>query len=72
MKRTSIGILDRLENGTAVLLVGEDAVTMPQMLLPEGTKEGDMISIRLESKDRRTKLEKERVGDLIKKLSRSK
>jgi hypothetical protein len=69
MKKTLIGTLDRFENGTGILLVGEDAVTMAKGLLPEGVKEGDMISIKLELKDRKTKEEKEKVDRLIKKLS---
>jgi hypothetical protein len=62
--------LDRFEGGAGILLVGEDAITMAKELLPDGAKEGDMISVRLELKDKRTKQEKERVGDLITKLSR--
>jgi hypothetical protein len=69
MKKTLIGTLDRFENGTGILLVGEDTITMARDLLPEDAKEGDLLSIRLELKDRKTKAEKERVEHLIKKLS---
>ena len=69
MKRSFMGILDRIEGKTAVVLVGEDALEMAKELLPTGAKEGDMISFKLELKDRKTKEEKEKMEKLIKKLS---
>ena len=69
MKRSFTGILDRIEGKTAVVLVGEDALEMAKELLPEGTKEGDIISFKLELKDKKTKVEKEKIEKLIKKLS---
>ena len=69
MKRSFTGILDRIEGKTAVVLVGEDALEMAKELLPEGTKEGDIISFKLELKDKKTKVEKEKIAKLIKKLS---
>jgi hypothetical protein len=69
MKRSFTGILDRIEGKTAVVLVGEDALEMAKELLPEGAKEGDMISFKLELKDKKTKEEKEKMEKLIKKLS---
>ncbi len=70
--RKFYGTLDRVEGDTAVILVGEDGYTVEisKDLLPAGCREGDMIAIKLELKDRKTKEEKERVGNLIKKLSR--
>lgn len=66
-----LGTLDRIEENTAVILVGDDGYTIEisKDLLPEDAKEGDLLSIRLELKDRKTKAEKERVDRLIKKLS---
>ncbi|MBA3241186.1 MAG: DUF3006 domain-containing protein [Acidobacteria bacterium] len=47
-KRTR-GVIDRIEdNGTAVVLVGEDesvSIDVPASLLPEGASDGDHLSI---------------------------
>jgi len=69
MKRSFTGILDRIEGKTAVVLVGEDALEIAKDLLPGGAKEGDVISIKFELKNRKTKEEKEKMEKLIKKLS---
>jgi hypothetical protein len=69
MKRSFTGILDRIEGKTAVVLVGEDAMEIAKDLLPAGAKEGDVISFKLELKDKKTKEEKEKMEKLIKKLS---
>ena len=69
MKRSFTGILDRIEGETAVVLIGEDVLEIAKDLLPDGAKEGDVISIKFELKDRKTKEEKEKIEKLIKKLS---
>jgi hypothetical protein len=69
MKRSFTGTLDRIEGKTAVVLIGEDALEIAKDLLPDGAKEGDMISFKLELKDKKTKEEKEKIEKLIKKLS---
>jgi hypothetical protein len=69
MKKSFIGTLDRFEGRTAVVLVGEDSLVIAKDLLPDGAKEGDVISIKFELKDRKTKEEKEKIEKLIKKLS---
>ena len=71
MKSKYLGVLDRIEGTTAVILIGDDADTieLPRNLLPDGSKEGDLISFTLEKKDKKIKDEKERVEGLIKKLS---
>jgi len=65
------GTIDRIEGGIAVILVGEDegTIEISKDLLPAGCKEGDLISFRLEAKDKKTKAEKEKIEGLIKKLS---
>lgn len=70
-KKAFYGILDRIEGNVAVILVGEDegTVEIPKTLLPDGSREGDMLSVKLEIKDKKTRSEKERVERLIKKLS---
>ena len=71
MKLTHLGILDRIEGDKAVIIVGEDkgTIEITKDLLPGNCKEGDMLSISLQIKDRKTRSEKERVKSLIKKLS---
>jgi len=69
MKRSFTGILDRIEGRKAVVLIGDDALDIAKSLLPDGSKEGDIISFRLELKDKKTKEEKEKAEKLIKKLS---
>jgi len=65
------GSIDRIEGDIAILLVGDEgsSIEISKYLLPEGCKEGDIISFKLERKDKKTKTEKERVANLIKKLS---
>jgi len=74
IKRTTkfYGTLDRIEGSTAVILVGEDGDTIEisKDLLPEGCKEGDIVSFKIEVKDKKTKKEKEKVEKLIDKLVR--
>lgn len=71
MKKQFYATLDRIEGGTAVVLIGEegDTIEISKNLLPEGSKEGDLISFKLEVKDKKTREEKEKIGKLIKKLS---
>jgi hypothetical protein len=65
------GIVDRFEGNTAVILAGDDegTVEISKDLLPAGCKEGDLISFKIEVKDRKTSAEKEKVEKMIKKLS---
>jgi hypothetical protein len=74
IKRTTkfYGTLDRIEDNTAVLLVGEDGDTIEisKDLLPAGCKEGDLVSFKIELKDKKTKKEKEKIERLIEKLAR--
>ena len=65
------GTLDRFEGNIAVILIGDEGETIEisKSLLPDGCKEGDLISFRLEKKDKKTKAEKEKVERLIGKLS---
>jgi hypothetical protein len=66
------GTIDRFEGNTAVILAGDDegTVEISKDLLPAGCKEGDLISFKIEVKDRKTSAEKEKVEKLIKKLTR--
>jgi Protein of unknown function (DUF3006) len=73
-RKNLYGSIDRFEGSVAVIIVGDDegTIEITKSLLPEGCKEGDLISIKLESKDRKTSTEKERVAGLIRKLSSEK
>jgi len=66
------GLVDRFEGGRAVILLGEEereAVDFPKSFLPEGTKEGDILTIKLKLESRRTKEAREKVARMIKKLT---
>jgi hypothetical protein len=39
--------LDRIEGDRAVLLAGEEKLTIPSRLLPKGAKEGDAFDLSL-------------------------
>ena len=71
-KNRFYGTLDRIEGGIAVVLAGEDGdtVEISRSLLPPDSREGDMISFKLEVKDKKTKDEKEKIEGLIRTLGR--
>jgi len=65
--------IDRIEGKMAVLLMGEDGkakVNMPLSLLPEGCKEGDILSVSIELDPEATEKAKERVSGLMEKLKK--
>jgi hypothetical protein len=71
-KRTR-GVIDRIEDGTAVVLVGEDegaSLDVPASLLPEGAEGGDHLSITfaLDKESRRSA--EDRVRALQEKLEK--
>ena len=64
-------LIDRIEGNKAVVLLGEeerDAADIPKGFLPEGSKEGDILTFKIKLESRRTKEAKEKVTDLINKL----
>lgn len=65
--------LDRFEDRYAVLLIRDDEsvqIDLPDYLLPEGCKEGDILNIDITRDLESTKEAKKRVSDLIEKLKR--
>lgn len=67
--------LDRIENGIAVLLVRPEEIITIRIhlsLLPEGTKEGDILNIEITKEIQETEQAKERVSSLINKLKNKK
>jgi Protein of unknown function (DUF3006) len=70
-KRSFYGTLDRIEGDIAVILAGEDEgkLEISKNLLPEGYKEGDIMTIKFDIKDKKTKDKKEEIEKLINKLA---
>lgn len=67
--------LDRIENTIAVLLVRPEETTkinIPVSLLPEGSKEGDILNIKITKDVQEAEQTKERVSSLLEKLKNKK
>jgi len=65
--------VDRIEEGIAVLVDRKDdtrRISIPALLLPEGTCEGDIITLTLERDEGATAAAKARVSGLIEKLKK--
>jgi len=65
--------LDRIEGGIAVLLIRDDErirIDLPISLLPEGSKEGDILDITIQRDENATGQAKTRTSELIEKLKR--
>jgi hypothetical protein len=65
--------IERIEGKMAVLLMGEDGnakVNMPLGLLPEGCKEGDILSVSIELDPEATEKAKETVSGMMEKLKK--
>ena len=65
--------IDRIDNKIAVLITcGEspDRITLPATLLPEGSREGDIVTIAIGSDRDATARARERVAGLADRLSR--
>jgi hypothetical protein len=63
--------LDRIEENIAVLLVRDDEaikIDIPLILLPSGSKEGDIMDITIIRDEKTTEAAKERVSALLEKL----
>jgi len=63
--------IDRIEEGIAVLLVRDEEkikINVPLTLLPEGSKEGDILDIAITRDVQETDAAKERVSSLLEKL----
>ena len=63
--------LDRIEEDMAVLLIKDDEsvrVVMPMSLMPEGSREGDILDLNISRDIEATGESKKRVSSLIEKL----
>jgi hypothetical protein len=67
MKRSFLGTIDRIEGDKAVIISSDDqgTIEISRSLLPDGSKEGDILSFVLNKKDKRTKDEKEKIKGMI-------
>jgi len=64
-------LIDRFEGNVGVLLLGEEeqeSVDFPKSFLPAGSKEGDILKIKITTESRRTKEAKQKVAEMIEKL----
>jgi len=67
-KRTQV-FLDRIEDGTAVLVFGEDdARGVPASALPKGAREGDRLTLSISIDAEATKRERDETAALRRKL----
>jgi hypothetical protein len=63
--------LDRIEENIAVLLVRDEEkikINIPLFLLPEGTREGEILDITISRNKKETEEAKKRVSTLLEKL----
>lgn len=63
------GFLDRTESEMAVLLVAGRELVVPMSLLPDGAKEGEWFSVRIEFDPETTATMRGQVANLMKELS---
>ena len=66
-------VIDRVEGELAVLLVGDKGeirVNLPLSLLPEGSKESDVLNIAIERDQQATSQAKERTSSLMERLKK--
>jgi hypothetical protein len=63
--------IDRIEGKLAVLLIGDEEsikLNVPLILLPDGSKEGDILDISIHKDEKETEDATKRVSSLIEKL----
>lgn len=62
------GVIDRFEGDFAVLYVGpdgEEKCDFPKALLPKGSKEGDIVEIKVKARKNKTADAKKKVRGMI-------
>jgi hypothetical protein len=71
-ERRLTATIDRIEEGLAVLLCGDEPVrfTLPLSLLPEGSREGDVIDMAFSRNVEETEDARRRVAERIERLRR--
>jgi hypothetical protein len=65
-------VVDRISDGIAVLLFGKEEyqVTLPVVLLPEGTREGDWLDVEFRINDKLTEERYRKNRELLDKIRR--
>lgn len=65
-----MAVLDRIEDGTAILLVGPEnkKVSWPRELLPEGSGEGQIFTLQLAPNRQATELARREVEELLREI----
>jgi hypothetical protein len=65
-------VVDRISEGIAVLLFGEDEyqVNLPVEFLPEGTREGDWLDVEFRKNDKLTDERYRKNRELLEKIRR--
>lgn len=58
-------IIDRFEGNWAVIEYGDVTFNLPRVLLPNGTKEGDVLSITVVVDEKATEEQSDKVDKLI-------
>jgi hypothetical protein len=67
-------MIDRIDEGIAVLISLDDEtlrVNVPVLLLPDGSREGDILTIACERDVEATRVAHERMAGLVDRLKRS-
>ncbi|AEE95434.1 DUF3006 domain-containing protein [Mahella australiensis] len=54
-------IIDRFEGRWAVIEYGDDVFNLPKEVLPEGSKEGDVLDIDIKVDEEATRARKQRI-----------
>lgn len=67
-------VVDRIENGIAVLLIGDNEVRVdfPLYLLPQGAREGSFLTIKLELDPSGEAAQRQKIANLLEKLKSKK
>lgn len=63
-------IIDRIEDEWAVIEWDGKAFNLPRSLLPEGAREGDVLTVRVEVDPEATGIRRKRITDLESRLFR--
>jgi hypothetical protein len=65
--------IDRIENGIAVLILhsgSQKPVAIPSILLPDGCREGDIVTLTLERDPAGTQQERDVIGEQVERLKK--
>ncbi|RJO62295.1 DUF3006 domain-containing protein [candidate division WS5 bacterium] len=69
MKKTK-AVIDRLEGDFAVILADSELLNIPKRMLPEGSKEGDVVYITITGEREEAKAQENLAKDLLNEVLR--